>query len=66
MIETSMYADHFAWDRVLERPHDVRPYCKEVIMNLIAVHAQVAQVVVQTRPPLSSLPCHASFFSFFK
>ena len=44
IVEPSMYAGKFDWNKTLDKPEDVRPYCKEIIMNMIAVHAEVAQV----------------------
>lgn len=43
IVEPSMYSGRFDWNRTLPTD-DVRPYCKEIIMNMIAVHAEVAQV----------------------
>ena len=43
IVEPSMYAGRFDWNKNLPTD-DVRPYCKEIIMNMIAVHAEVAQV----------------------
>ena len=45
IVEPSMYAGRFDWNKTLPT-EDVRPYCKEIIMNMIAVHAEVAQVSV--------------------
>ena len=45
IVEPSMYAGRFDWDQNREDPRDVRPYCKEIIMNMIAVHAEVALVI---------------------
>ena len=45
IVEPSMYAGRFDWsDDHSHVPSDVRPYCKEIIMNLIAVRAEVALV----------------------
>ena len=43
IVEPSMYAGRFDWNKNLPT-NDVRPYCKEIIMNMIAVHAEVAHV----------------------
>lgn len=43
IVEPSMYAGRFDWNKNLAND-DVRPYCKEIIMNMIAVHSEVAQV----------------------
>jgi len=43
IVEPSMYAGRFEWNKNLP-VEDVRPYCKEIIMNMIAVHAEVAHV----------------------
>lgn len=43
IVEPSMYAGRFDWNKNLPTT-DVRPYCKEIIMNMIAVHSEVAQV----------------------
>jgi hypothetical protein len=45
IVEPSMYAGRFDWNKTLPT-EDVRPYCKEIIMNMIAVHAEVSQVSV--------------------
>ena len=42
IVEPSMYARKFDWKKSLE-PEDVRPYCKVIVMNMIAVHAEVEQ-----------------------
>lgn len=39
-IEPSMYIGKFDWNTKI-KPTDVRPYVKECINNLIAVHAEV-------------------------
>ncbi|KAK4002670.1 exocyst complex component 2 [Daphnia magna] len=44
IVEPSMYAGRFDWNKNLPITNDIRPYCKEIIMNMIAVHAEVAQV----------------------
>merc|ERR1712071_313413 len=45
IVEPSMYAGRFDWsDDHSHVPSDVRPYCKEIIMNLIAVRAEVALI----------------------
>ena len=44
IVEPSMYSGKFDWNKSLDL-QDVRPYCKEIIMNMIAVHAEVAQVL---------------------
>ena len=44
IVEPSMYAGRFDWNKSLPIGDDIRPYCKEIIMNMIAVHAEVAQV----------------------
>lgn len=43
IVEPSMYAGRFDWYKDLAN-NDVQPYCKEIIMNMIAVHSEVAQV----------------------
>lgn len=41
-IEPSMYVGNFEWDSPsLLSPNDVRPYSKEIITNLIALHSEV-------------------------
>lgn len=41
-IEPSMYVGNFEWDSPsLLPPKDVRPYTKEIITNLIALHSEV-------------------------
>lgn len=41
-IEPSMYVGSFEWDSSsLVPPKDVRPYAKEIITNLIALHSEV-------------------------
>lgn len=45
IVEPSMYAGRFEWNKNLP-VEDVRPYCKEIIMNMIAVHAEVAHVII--------------------
>lgn len=41
-IEPSMYVGSFEWDSSsLLLPKDVRPYAKEIITNLIALHSEV-------------------------
>lgn len=42
-IEPSMYLGRFDWDTT-SKPHDVRPYAKEIITNIIGVHAEVHRV----------------------
>ncbi|KAL1122800.1 hypothetical protein AAG570_003126 [Ranatra chinensis] len=42
-IEPSMYIGHFDWDTDLP-PTDLRPYAKEIIANIIAVHAELEHV----------------------
>ena len=32
-----MYAGKFDWNKTLDKPEDVRPYCKEIIMNRCAL-----------------------------
>lgn len=44
IVEPSMYAGRFDWNKELPIT-DIRPYCKEIIMNMIAVHSEVAQVL---------------------
>jgi len=45
IVEPSMFAGRFDWnDNQLDVPTDVRPYCKEIVMNLISVHAEVALI----------------------
>lgn len=39
-IEPSMYLGRFDWD-TQQTPTDLRPYAKEIICNIIAVHAEV-------------------------
>ena len=39
-IEPSMYIGNFNWDAA-SKPSDVRPYVKELLTNLISVHAEV-------------------------
>jgi len=47
IVEPSMYAGRFDWNNnQLDIPSDVRPYCKEIVMNLITVHAEVALVCI--------------------
>ncbi len=62
IVEPSMYAGRFDWNKNLPITNDIRPYCKEIIMNMIAVHAEVAQVfdvlfVVTKFIQLNSLFC---------
>lgn len=41
-IEPSMYVGGFEWDLPsLLPPKDIRPYAKEIITNLIALHSEV-------------------------
>lgn len=40
-IEPSMYIGNFNWHTAL-KPVDVRPYVKELLTNLISVHAEVS------------------------
>nr|CAD7571838.1 unnamed protein product [Timema californicum] len=42
-IEPSMYLGRFDWDTT-RRPTDVQPYIKEIITNMIGVHAEVHHV----------------------
>lgn len=42
-IEPSMYLGHFDWD-TRRKPTDIRPYAKEIIANMIGVHAEVHRV----------------------
>lgn len=42
-IEPSMYIGNFNWDAAL-KPADVRPYVKELLTNLISVHAEVHSI----------------------
>lgn len=42
-VEPSMYLGRFDWDTTL-KPVDIRPYAKEVIANVTAVHAEVQRV----------------------
>nr|CAD7449412.1 unnamed protein product [Timema bartmani] len=42
-IEPSMYLGRFDWDTT-RRPTDVQPYVKEIITNMIGVHAEVHHV----------------------
>jgi len=39
-IEPSMYLGHFEWDSC-QKPTDLRPYAKEILTNVTAVHAEV-------------------------
>ena len=48
IVEPSMYSGRFDWNKTLPT-EDVRPYCKEIIMNMIAVHAEVAQVSLSNK-----------------
>lgn len=43
-IEPSMYIGKFDWNTKI-KPTDVRPYVKECINNLIAVHAEVLTII---------------------
>lgn len=43
MVELSMYAKGFSWNKNMSNT-DIRPYCKEIIMNMVEVHAEVAHV----------------------
>lgn len=41
-IEPSMYVGSFEWDSPsLLLPNDIKPYAKEIITNLIAIHYEV-------------------------
>ncbi|KDQ71568.1 exocyst complex component 2 [Zootermopsis nevadensis] len=42
-IEPSMYLGRFDWDTT-RKPTDIRPYAKEIIANMIGVHAEVHRV----------------------
>lgn len=42
-IEPSMYVLHFDWDKNFE-PVDIKPYAKEIIMNLIGVRSELYKV----------------------
>ncbi|XP_023727524.1 exocyst complex component 2 [Cryptotermes secundus] len=42
-IEPSMYLGRFDWD-TRQKPTDIRPYAKEIIANMIGVHAEVHRV----------------------
>lgn len=42
-IEPSMYIGNFNWDTA-SKPTDVRPYIKELLTNLISVHAEVHSI----------------------
>ncbi|PSN46362.1 Exocyst complex component 2, partial [Blattella germanica] len=42
-IEPSMYLGRFDWDTP-RKPTDIRPYAKEIIANMIGVHAEVHRV----------------------
>jgi len=42
-IEPSMYLGRFDWDTT-RKPTDIRPYAKEIIVNMIGVHAEVHRV----------------------
>lgn len=44
-IEPSMYLGNFDWDTE-HRPTDLRPYVKEIIANLTAVHAEVKYLFI--------------------
>jgi len=44
IVEMSMYQGRFDWSAVLRPPSDVRGYVKEILMNCIAVHAEVYSV----------------------
>lgn len=41
-IEPSMYLGRFDWDTT-RKPTDIRPYAKEIIANMIGVHAEVGK-----------------------
>ncbi|KAI5695492.1 exocyst complex component 2 [Diaphorina citri] len=43
-IEPSMYLGHFEWDTVIP-PIDLKPYAKEIIGNIITVHAELVRIV---------------------
>lgn len=45
-IEPSMYIGNFNWDTAM-KPADVRPYVKELLTNLISVHAEVCVLIFQ-------------------
>uniref|UniRef100_A0A1B6DWI3 Exocyst complex component 2 n=1 Tax=Clastoptera arizonana TaxID=38151 RepID=A0A1B6DWI3_9HEMI len=45
-IEPSMYLGNFDWDTE-HTPTDIRPYIKEIIANLTAVHAEVHRISTQ-------------------
>lgn len=44
-IEPSMYVGHFSWDTDVP-PTDLRPYAKELITNIVAVHAEVSYLIL--------------------
>jgi exocyst complex component 2 len=39
-IEPSMYLGRYDWDTI-HKPTDIKPYAKEIIANMIGVHAEV-------------------------
>jgi exocyst complex component 2 len=41
-VEPSMYLGRFDWDTT-RKPTDIRPYAKEIIANMIGVHAEVGK-----------------------
>lgn len=43
-IEPSMFLGHFDWDTIIP-PTDVKPYAKEILANIIAVHAELVRIV---------------------
>lgn len=43
-IEPSMYLGHFDWDTDMP-PTDLKPYVKEIIANIITVHAELVRIV---------------------
>uniref|UniRef100_A0A8D8SKL0 Exocyst complex component 2 n=1 Tax=Cacopsylla melanoneura TaxID=428564 RepID=A0A8D8SKL0_9HEMI len=43
-IEPSMYLGHFDWDTNIP-PSDLKPYAKEILSNIIAVHAELVRIV---------------------
>lgn len=46
-IEPSMYIGNFNWDTA-SKPNDVRPYVKELLTNLISVHAEVCDQLLKS------------------
>ena len=55
-MEPSVYAGKFAWNKTLDKPEDARPYRKEIIMNVVAVNAEVARVCCSLVSCIKKLP----------